>query len=137
MDVLLIKGGVVENVICAESVAYAQQFYPDHTCIERAGDLTQFGPGDLYDGVTFTRFVPPPAPPEPITRLDFLRRFTAAQRIAIRSANDPIIADALQMLDLASDVSLDDPDLLMFVGYLEQQGFTGPADTARILGVSA
>ena len=37
MDVILINQttGVVDNVICADSVARAQQFYPDHLCVER------------------------------------------------------------------------------------------------------
>ena len=55
MDVLLIKNGVVENCICADSVARAQQFYPDHMCIERTPELGAWGPGDLYDGVAFSR----------------------------------------------------------------------------------
>ena len=54
MDVFLIKDGIVENCICADSVARAQQFYPDYICIERVGDLTQYGPGDLYDGTNFS-----------------------------------------------------------------------------------
>ena len=54
MDVFLIKDGVVENCICADSVARAQQFYTDHLCIERTPDLMQYGPGDLYDGADFS-----------------------------------------------------------------------------------
>lgn len=54
MDVFLIKDGVVENCICADSVARAQQFYPEYVCIERTPELSQFGPGDLYDGTNFS-----------------------------------------------------------------------------------
>jgi len=55
MDVLLIRDGVVENCICADSVARAQEFYPDHICIERDEALQAFGPGDLYDGTNFSK----------------------------------------------------------------------------------
>lgn len=53
MDVLLISKGVV-NCICADSVERAQEFYPNHFCIERTEALREWGPGDLYDGVAFT-----------------------------------------------------------------------------------
>ena len=57
-----------------------------------------------------------PPPPEPITvvsRLDFLRRFTRAERIALRAAEttDPVVADFLLMLTLAEDVDLTSPDV--------------------------
>lgn len=136
MDVFLIAGGVIENCICADSVERAQQFYPGHTCIERAGDLTQYGPGDLYDGVGFSKAPVVVLPPGPVTRLEFLRSFTAQQRIAIRAANDPVIVDALQLLDLAEDVNLQDPDVVYFVNYCATQGYITQADADRILGVT-
>lgn len=52
MDIGLIKNGIVENVICADSVEIAQAHYPDHICIERT-DTVRFGPGWTYDGVAF------------------------------------------------------------------------------------
>jgi len=137
MDVFLIKDGIVENCICADSVARAQQFYPDHTCIERTPELSQFGPGDLYDGTDFSKAPVVILPPGPVTRLEFLRRFTAQQRIAIRAANDPVIVDGLQLLDLAEDVNLQDPDTVYFVNYCADQGYISTADANRILGVVA
>lgn len=136
MDVFLITGGVIENCICADSVERAQRFYPDHTCIKRAGDLTQFGPGDLYDGTNFSKAPVVIAPPGPVTRLEFLRSFSAQQRIAIRAANDPVIVDALSLLDLAEDVNLQDPDVVYFVNYCATQGYISAADADRILGVT-
>ena len=135
MDVFLIKAGVVENVICADSVERALLFYPDHTCIERTAELNQFGPSDLYDGTTFSKASVVVMPPGPVTRLEFLRSFTAQQRIAIRAANDPVIVDALQLLDLADDVNLQDPDVVYFVNYCAAQGYITIADASRILGV--
>lgn len=77
-----------------------------------------------------------PAPvKEPITKLSFLRRMTAAQRIAIRAAaqTDPILADAMQMLDAAQDISTDDPDTIALVHYCAQQGLVAASDVPNIL----
>ena len=136
MDVFLIINGVIENCICADSVARAQQFYPDHTCIERTPELSQFGPGDLYDGANFSKVPVVILPPGPVSRLEFLRRFSAQQRIAIRAANDPVIVDGLQLLDLAEDVNLQDPDTVYFVNYCATQGYITQTDADRILGVT-
>ena len=137
MNVFLIKNGIIENCICADSTERAQHFYPDHTCIERTTELSQYGPGDLYDGANFSNAPVVILPPAPVSRLEFLRSFTAQQRITIRAANDPIIVDALQLLDLAEDVNLQDPDVVYFVNYIADQGFITQEDAARILGVSA
>ena len=136
MDVFLILNGIIENCICADSVTRAQQFYPDHLCIERAGDLMQYGPGDLYDGANFSKAPVVALPPGPVSRLEFLRSFTAAQRIAIRAANDPVIVDALQLLDLAEEINLQDSDVIFFVNYCASQGYITTADADRILGVT-
>jgi hypothetical protein len=135
MDVLLIKDGKVENCICADSVSRAQQFYPDHICIERTDALRGFGPGDLYDGTNFSK-APYVRVIVPVTRLEFLRRFTPEQRIAIRASTDPMVIDGRELLDMASDVSADDPDTILYVRYLQQQGFISAEDADRILEVS-
>ena len=135
MDVFLIKDGVIENCISADSTERAQQFYPDYTCIERTEELNQFGIGDLYNAGVFTKSPPKPPVLYPISRLDFLRRFTAQQRISIRETDDPIIKDALQMLDLAEQIELDDQDTVFFVNYLVTQNLITEEDSLRILGV--
>ncbi len=135
MDVFLIKDGVVENCICADSTERAQQFYPAYICIERTPELSQYGPGDLYDGSSFSKATVILLPPPPVSRLEFLRSFTAQQRIAIRAANDPIIVDALQLLDLAEEINLQDSDVIFFVNYCANQGYIAQADAERILGV--
>ena len=68
---------------------------------------------------------PPPAPVTVISRLDFLRRFTRAERIALRAAEttDPVVADFLLMLTLAEDVDLTSPDVTDGLAYLEGNGF--------------
>jgi DNA-binding MarR family transcriptional regulator len=60
-----------------------------------------------------------------VSRLDFLRRFTRAERIALRAAEttDPVVADFLLMLTLAEDVDLTSPDVTDGLAYLEANGF--------------
>ncbi len=69
-----------------------------------------------------------------LTKLQFLRLFTTAERIAIRASADPVIVDFLQLLDLAQDVRLDDPDTVQGVHYLESEGLIAPGRAAEILG---
>jgi hypothetical protein len=130
MNVLLIKDGRVENCISADSVERALMFYPDHICMEQVDGV---GPSYTYaDGV----FTPPPPPVvevQPITKLAFLRRFPTAKRIAIRASTDPIIVDAMALLDLAQDVIVNDPDTVMLVGYLQQQGFLTAEEAQGVL----
>jgi len=135
MDVFLIKDGKVDNCICADSVERAQQFFPDHICIERTEQYRGFGPGDLYDGVEFSK-APYVHIISPISRLEFLRRFTSEQRIAIRASTDPVIIDGRELLDLAQEVLVNDPDTVLYVRYLEQQGFISSEDADRILEVN-
>lgn len=71
--------------------------------------------------------------PQLLTQLAFLRRFTASERIAIRSSTDPIIQDFLQLVSLAQDILVTDPDTQMGVGYLAQQGYIAPERVAEIL----
>lgn len=137
MDVFLIKNGVVENCITADNVERAEQYYPDHICIERTADLRQYSIGDLYDGTNFSHPPPVVLPPEPITRLEFLRRFTPEQRIAIRESQDPVIIDGNELLALAEEVRLDDPDTVRLVNYMVQQGLITQADADRVLGVQS
>lgn len=76
-----------------------------------------------------------PVPKAPITKLTFLRRMTSAQRIAIRQAatTDPVLGDAMQMLDAAQDISTDDPDTIALVQYCAFKGLIAEADVPNIL----
>lgn len=87
-------------------------------------------PGDTYDGTTWTKA---PRPAVPITKLTFLRRFTAEERIAIRASTDPIIVDFLQLLDMASEVRVDDPDTVAALNYFEAQELLAAGRAAEIL----
>ena len=70
-----------------------------------------------------------------MTKLDYLRRFTGDERVAIRAAakQSPVLEDYLALLELSLDVSLDDPDTVQAVGMLEQIGLIAPGRAAEIL----
>lgn len=91
-------------------------------------------------GYSVRPYVEPPAPepedPPPVlvlTQLAFLRRFTLAERLAIRASSDPIVVDFLHLLNLAQDIRLDDADTLAGVAYLEQAGLLASGRAAVIL----
>lgn len=71
-----------------------------------------------------------------ITKLQFLRRFTMQERIAIRAAqaSDPIINDFMTLLDMAQEISTSDPDTVMGMQYLASQGLLTAERVAEILG---
>ena len=79
--------------------------------------------------------------PEPVlvpvvlNKVDFLRLFTQAERINIRAAAavNPVVDDYQNMLDAATTVNLQDPDILTGVPLLEQAGLIGPGRAAQIL----
>ena len=88
-----------------------------------------------YDGTDWSFYVPPVPEPAPVllTPLQFLRRFTLAERIAVRNAMNPIIMDFLNLIALAQDIQTTDPDTQQGIGYLAQQGLIAPERVAEIL----
>jgi hypothetical protein len=87
MQVILILSGIVERVIEADSVARAQQVFPNHLCIERTPPLAHVGPGftTADGGNTFTA----PAPVTTIedrrvTKRSFWNRFPEANETVMR-----------------------------------------------------
>lgn len=68
-----------------------------------------------------------------ISKLQFLRRFTAEERIVIRASADPVIVDFLHLLDLAQEVRLDDADTQAGVRYLESAGLLAAGRAEAIL----
>ena len=80
---------------------------------------------------------PPPAPPVyEWTTLDFLRRFTAAERIGIRLARDtnPILDDLFSLLEQAVTVRSNAPDMIAGLGYIVSLGLLTPARRSAIIG---
>jgi len=141
MNVILIKNGVVENVICADSLARAQQFFPSYTCVERTAGMSA-DPGDVTtDNVTFT----PPArvPYKTITRFAMLNRFTPAELTAINAARQGTGAGPAQMealwqnLSTASYIHLSAPQLSAMMDQLVSAGILTSARATQILTTPA
>ena len=95
--------------------------------------------GELgFDGQGFFPFTPEPHPPPPVDELhkvDFLRLFTQAERIAIRAAAkvNPIVEDYQAMLDAATVIRLSDADIQEGIPDLEDAMLIGPGRAAQIL----
>lgn len=81
--------------------------------------------------------IPDWRPPGVLTRLEFLRRLTPAERIAARAASDPVIDDFLALLQLAEHVDVGDADTVAGVGYLASVGVLTEARAAEVLSVEA
>jgi len=95
-----------------------------------------------YAGQGFFPVEPdPPTPPvvDELNKIDFLRLFTQAERIAIRQAAavNPLISDYQHMLDVATVVRLSDPDIQTGVPLLELGGLIGVGRAAQILAGEA
>lgn len=100
---------------------------PDGAWVAAPDDIL---PGDAYvDG----QFIKAPRPSVQLAPLDFMRRFTQQERIAIRNLNDPIIEDFMALLNTTPSVHLDDPDTVAAIGYLEQLGILSAGRAAEIL----
>ena len=69
------------------------------------------------------------------TKLEYLRRFTQDERIAIRSAAKavPQLDDYLELLSLSNDIRSDDPDIVGAVQMLEGAGLIAPGRAGEIL----
>lgn len=70
-----------------------------------------------------------------LTKLEFLRRFTQAERVAIRTAaqQSMVLADYMAMIDLAQDIDLTDVDTSGGVRMLEQAGLIAAGRADEIL----
>jgi hypothetical protein len=85
---------------------------------------------------TETRTYDPIVEKKPIlTKLQFLQRFTAAERVAIRQAAKavPALEDYMAMLDAAQHIEIDRPDTIAGVNALAAAGLLTEQRAAEIL----
>lgn len=70
-----------------------------------------------------------------MTKLEYLRRFTVGERVAIRAAaeQNAVLADYLQLMELAQDINTGDPDTIAAVTMLEQVGLIAAGRAQEIL----
>lgn len=128
--VAIIESGAVVNVIIADASWQAA----DGCEVVLLDDGSPVGPGWLYDGKVFAE--PAPLPGNPVMApIDFMRRFTGPERIAVRTASkqDPILEDAFALLNVAQTVSLDSPDTRNAVKYMAHLGLISAQRAAEIL----
>lgn len=72
--------------------------------------------------------------PRRLSRLEYQRRYTQGERIAIRASTDPIVVDMREMLAIAEYVDLNDPDVVGGNQYLEHvAGLIGAGRAAEVL----
>ena len=92
-----------------------------------------------YPFAQYSHVVKKPEPVIPpqrtITKLEYLRRFTTEERVAIRAAaaSNPVLDDYLRLMELAQEINLDDPDTVAAVGMLEQAGLLATGRAAEVL----
>lgn len=123
MRYLISINGIPNNIILADS-----QDIADH-CASVVGGTARL----LADDETVEFQQPEPIREMQLTKLKFLRRFTAEERIAIRASTSPVIVDFMSLLDLAQDVRLDDPDTIQGVRYLESLDLISAGRAEEIL----
>jgi hypothetical protein len=70
-----------------------------------------------------------------ISKLEFLRLFSAEERITLRTVakSNPVVEDYMQLLELAEEINLDDPDTVSGVQIMEAATLLGAGRSAEIL----
>lgn len=120
----IVANWIVEDRITGE-VAYAYS-------ADEATDFPEY-PFAQYNHI----LKKPEAVPVPrtITKLEYLRRFTTEERVAIRAAAsvNPVLDDYLKLMELAQEINLDDPDTVAAVQMLEQSGLIAAGRAAEVL----
>jgi hypothetical protein len=132
-----IRSDVVVDVLDELATQVHPSLHGDYTAVPDGTEV-----GFVKDGRKWV--APTPVEPEPVaapapvpvlTKLAFLRRFTRAERIALREAakTDPMVTDFMLLLDLATDVELTDADLIEGVTDLEAKGLLNAGRKDAIL----
>ena len=89
-----------------------------------------------YDHTEWTPETPADEPvSRTLTKLEYLRRFTVEERVAIRAASEqnPVLADYLQLMELAQEINTGDPDTIAAVTMLEQVGLLAEGRAQEVL----
>lgn len=57
-----------------------------------------------------------------VTRMEFMSRFTPAERIAVRTSTDPMAADIMNLIEVAEFIDPKDPRTTQAIQYLASVG---------------
>lgn len=68
-----------------------------------------------------------------LTKLDFMSRFTSAERITVQQSTDPIVKDAMNLVTMADFVDVTDMRTMQLVGYLAMTGIITNTRVAEVL----
>ena len=102
-------------------------------------DPEHLQPGWRLEQLIIAEASPDAPEPEPtgkvMTKLEYLRRFSQDERIAIRTvaASNPVLADYMALLELATEIDTDDPDTQAAVMMLEGAGLIAAGRGVEIL----
>ena len=56
------------------------------------------------------------------TKLEFMNQFSIEERIGIRNSTDPVVADFMQLLNVAEYIDTQNPNTIAGINYLKQVG---------------
>lgn len=128
----LISGGRVQNVIMSE-----RETLGDILGYDAIVESDTAGPG--WGWTAETGFAPPESPPTTqaavLSRLEFIRRFTPAERQAIRQARSSStdLDDFMYLLEMAETVRTNNADVIAGLAMLEAGGLLATGRAAEIL----
>lgn len=88
-----------------------------------------------HDHVALAQQPVTPTGTRTMTKLEYLRRFTVDERVAIRAAaaQNAVLADYLQLMELATEINTGDTDTVAAVTMLEQAGLIAAGRAQEIL----
>lgn len=72
--------------------------------------------------------------PSKLTKLEFMSRFTTEERIAVQTSNDPVLKDAMNLVQMAEFIDVTDQRTQQLVGYL---AMTGVITNQRVVEILA
>lgn len=67
------------------------------------------------------------------SKLEFLTKFSIAERLAARSSADPIVEDFMQLVNLAENIDIQDHQTIAGIGYLVHVGILSQTRATEIL----
>jgi hypothetical protein len=102
-------------------------------CIEIDNyDVSKLG---MHHNAETGEFEAVPQPRASIPKIEYLRRFTQSERVAIRlaAAANHTVNDYVELLNATTTLHLDDPDVIAGVNSLESAGLLAAGRAAEIL----